>query len=425
MRLSQSFARPTKSVADYDTANARLLVQAGFVDQLMAGVYSYLPLGLRVLRRIEQVVREEMNAIGGQEVLMPGLHPKANWETTGGWDSIDVLFHVKSRTGNDYALGQSAEEVVTPLVMSRAVSYRDLPLSVYQFSWKFRDELRAKSGILRGREFLMKDMYSFHTTQQDFLDYYEQVKQAYLRVFDRLGLVAKVTEASGGNFTDKVSYEFEVLTDAGEDVIYYCTSCDFCVEDEIATVKPGDKCPHCGKSELLSGKAAEVGNVFDLGQKYGRDFDLPFVDATNTRQYPFMGCYGIGISRVMGVLVEKYNDERGILWPYSVAPFAVHLVRLGEDQAVADSADQLYAELQDAGVEVLYDDRSEGAGAKFANADLIGCPTRLTISARTMEHQQLEYKDRDQSESRMIPRADVLAELGRGVIMPKANHKHK
>jgi prolyl-tRNA synthetase len=409
MRLSQTFVRPSKTVqTDGETINYQLLTKAGFVDQLMAGVYSYLPLGLRVLRKIEGVVREEMNALGAEELLMPALHPRANWETTGGWDKIDVLFKIKSRTESDYALGQSAEEVVTPLVLGRAMSYKNFPVKVYQINWKYRDELRAKSGILRGREFLMKDMYSFHTTQEDFLKFYDVAKEAYLRVFDRLGLVAKVTEASGGGFTDKISYEFEVLTDAGEDVIYYCDKCDFCVEDEIAKVKPGEKCPRCGDDVLKEGKSAEVGNVFDLGQKFSKAFDLGYADENDQRQFATMGCYGIGISRVMGVIVEKHADEKGIVWPEIVAPGRVQLVRLGVDDEVNAAADKLYDELNSAGVEVIYDDRDAPAGAKFADADLIGCPWRVTVSKRTLAEGSAELKRRTESEARAVKLGAVL-----------------
>ncbi|HVQ45071.1 MAG TPA: aminoacyl--tRNA ligase-related protein [Candidatus Saccharimonadia bacterium] len=403
MRLSQTLFKTSKTLAgEGDSLNYQLLTRAGFVDQLMAGVYTYMPLGLRVLRKIEQVVREEMNGLGAEEILMPTLHPKEPWVKTGGWDGIDVLFKIKSRTGNDYALGQSEEEVVSPLVLSRAQSYKQYPVKVYQIHWKYRDELRAKSGIMRGREFFMKDMYSFHTTQADFDAFYKEAKEAYLRIFKRLGLTAKVTEASGGAFSEKVSYEFEVLTDAGEDVIYYCDNCDFCVEDEIAKVKPGDVCPRCSKDKLKEAKSAEVGNVFDLGQKYGKAFDLGFVDEHDQKQYPVIGCYGIGISRVMGVIVEKYNDEKGIMWPESVAPFAVHLVRLGADDAVTVAADALYDELMRAGVEVLYDDRDAPAGAKFADADLIGVPLRLTVSKRTLEQGSVEWKRRDGDEVELV-----------------------
>ncbi|MDF2461412.1 MAG: proS [Candidatus Saccharibacteria bacterium] len=412
MRLSQTFAKTSKTLAgEGDSLNYQLLTRGAFVDQLMAGVYTYLPLGLRVLRKIENIVREEMDRLGAEEILMPMLHPKEPWVKTGGWDSIDVLFKIKSRTGNDYALGQSEEEVVSPLVLSRAQSYKQYPVKVYQIHWKFRDELRAKSGIMRGREFYMKDMYSFHTNQEDFDAFYKEAKEAYLRVFDRLGLVAKVTEASGGAFSEKVSYEFEVLTDAGEDVIYYCDDCDFCVEDEIAKVKPGDECPRCGKGKLKEAKSAEVGNVFDLGQKYGKAFDLGFVDDKDQKQYPIVGCYGIGISRVMGVLVEKYADEKGIAWPESVAPAQVHIVRLGNQDEVVEAADKLYSELRDAGVEALYDDRDESAGAKFADADLIGVPVRLAVSRRTLEEGSAEWKRRNEEESSLVKLGDVLKKL--------------
>jgi prolyl-tRNA synthetase len=412
MRMSQSFVKPTKTlVGEGESLNYQLLTRGGFVDQLMAGAYTYLPLGLRVLRKIEQVVREEMNQLGADEILMPTLHPKAPWVTTGGWDSIDVLFKVKSRTGNDYALGQSEEEVVTPLVMQRAQSYKQFPIKVYQIHWKYRDELRAKSGIMRGREFLMKDMYSFHTDQKDFEKFYQEAKEAYLRIYKRLGLVAKVTEASGGAFTTKVSYEFMVLTDAGEDDILYCEKCDFCVNAEIATVKEGEECPRNKDGDLKLARASEVGNVFDLGQKYGKDFDLGFVDAEDKKQYPVMGCYGIGISRAMGVIAEKHADERGIVWPVSVAPAEVHLVRLGDDEAVVKAADKLYQELGAAGREVLYDDRDESAGVKFADADLVGVPWRVTVSKKTLAENSAELKRRDSLESKLVKLEKVGAAL--------------
>ncbi len=410
--FSKTLRQPPKEA---DTINHKLLTQAGFVDQLMAGVYSYLPLGLRVLRRIENIVREEMDQIGGQEVLMPILHPGEIWKVTGGWDKIDILFKIKSRTGKDYALGQSEEEVVTPLVMSRVNTYKDLPLSVYQIHWKYRDELRAKSGILRGREFFMKDMYSFHESQEDFLKYYEVVKKAYLKIYEKMGLTAKVTEASGGSFSEKISYEFMVLTDAGEDEIIYCPSCDFCINTEIADVKVGDSCHRCGKANLEKAKASEVGNVFDLGQKYGKDFDLGFLDKDGKKQFPFMGCYGLGISRVMGVLVEKFHDERGIIWPEAVAPFQVHLVGLDlDDQKIKAEAEKVYKLLQAEGIEVLFDDREASAGAKFADADLIGIPYRVVISKKThstssgQAGEKLEVKKRSEKETTFVTLDELI-----------------
>ncbi len=413
MRYSNLFAKTSKQPPkEADTINHKLLTQAGYVDQLMAGVYSYLPLGLRVLNKISQIVREEMDEIGGQEVLMPVLHPKENWVTTGGWDKIDVLFKINSRTEKEYALGQSEEEVVTPLVMSRLNSFRDLPVYTYQIGWKYRDELRAKSGILRGREFLMKDMYSFNETQEDFLQFYEIAKKAYLKIYKRLGLDAKVTEASGGSFSEKISYEFEVLTEAGEDVIIYCPKCDFAINTEISKdIKVGDKCHRCGEGNLEEGKAAEVGNVFDLGQKYSKDFNLSVAAKDGSKIYPFMGCYGIGISRVMGVIVEKFNDEKGIIWPDSVAPFQVHLVGLDlEDQKILTEAEKTYKLLQAEGLEVLFDDRIDvSAGGKFADADLIGIPFRVVISRKTED--KLEVKRRDKKETEFFSLSELITKL--------------
>ncbi len=411
MRQSISLIKTSKTSSKDDvTVNARLLEQAGYVDKLMAGVYSYLPLGLGVLRKIENIVREEMNAVGGQELLMAMLHPKDIWATTGGWDNIDVLFKIESRTDKQYALGQSEEEVVTPLVLNRINTYKDLPLAVYQVHWKFRDELRAKSGLLRGREFLMKDMYSFHESQEDFDRFYEIVKQAYLRIYTRLGLVAKVTEASGGAFSQKISYEFMVLTDAGEDDILYCEECEFCVNVDIAKVKLDDLCPNCSKGKLLQARASEVGNVFDLGTKYGTDFNLGFTDQAGAKQFPVMGCYGIGISRLMGVIVEKFNDDKGIIWPASVAPFTAHLVTIvgKDDSNVIAAAENLYADLQGAGVEVLYDDRDKSAGEKFADSDLIGIPYRIIVSSKTLADAEVEIKLRNQDISERIPLTTVL-----------------
>ncbi|KKR86331.1 MAG: Prolyl-tRNA synthetase [Candidatus Woesebacteria bacterium GW2011_GWB1_41_10] len=397
MRLSETFAKTLKNAPkDAETVNHKLLLRAGFVRQLMAGVYTYLPLGLRVLNKISQVIREEMNAIGGQEVLMPMMHPASNWKATGGWDKIDVLFKVKSRTKKDYALAQSNEETVTPLAKEFLRSYKDLPLSIYHINWKFRDELRSKSGILRGREFLMKDLYSFHIDQEDFERYYKISKTAYLKVFERFGLTAKVTEASGGGFTEKVSYEFEVLSDAGEANILYCDKCDYCVNtDDIDKYKNGDKCPACKKDNLKPAKASEVGNVFDLGQKYTRAFGLIVSKKDGGKVYPIMGCYGIGISRTMGVIVEKFHDEKGIIWPKEVSPFDVHLVELP-----GGKGKEVYDKLKSFGIDVLWDDRDIPAGEKFADADLIGIPVRLVVSEKTGD--KIEWKERDSNDSKLL-----------------------
>lgn len=404
MYYSRLFGRTLREAPkDAETINQKLLVQAGYVDQLMAGVYTYLPLGLRVLTRISDIVRHEMDEIGSNEILMPMLHPKANWEATGAWDSVDVLFKLKSRTDKEYALGQSEEEVVTPLARDWVHSYKELPASVYQIHWKFRDELRSKSGLLRGREFLMKDMYSFHETYEDFLNYYEVVKKAYLKAFAKLGLVAKVTEASGGNFTDKMSYEFMVLTDAGEDDILYCSACDFCVNIEIAKVKEGEKCTKCNGADLQKARASEVGNVFDLGQKNPKCFNFSLQNKAGESFYPYMGCYGFGISRTMGVLVEKLHDDKGIVWPKSVAPFKAHLISIGQNS----KAEEVYQKLKEEGVEVLYDDRDTSAGEKFKDADLIGLPIQLIVSQKSLEAGGVEVKYRDGTDSKVVDTAEL------------------
>lgn len=391
-----------------ESINHKLLVQAGFVRQLMAGVYSYLPLGLRTLRKIENVIRSEMNAIGGQEVLLPALHPAKNWKTTGGWDNIDVLFKLKSRTKKEYALGQSHEEVITPLAREMIKSYKNLPLALYQIQWKFRDELRAKSGVLRAREFLMKDMYSFHESQDDFDKFYQVVKAAYIKAYKRLGLVAKVTEASGGAFSQKVSYEFMVLTEAGEDDILYCDECDFCVNIEIAKQKEKDKCPRCGKGALTQARASEVGNVFDLGLKYSRDFELTYTNRQGDHAAPIMGCYGWGVSRTMGVLVEHFHDDRGIIWPKEAAPFHLSLVTLDNKQ---EESETLYQKLTAAGVDVLWDDRDDPPGSKFADADLVGCPWRVVVSGRSLDQGGFELKARNKAESKVVTEDELLAAL--------------
>jgi len=405
MKFSDSFVKTLKQAPkDAETINHKLLVRAGFVRQLMAGVYTYLPFGLRVLNKISQIVREEMDAIGGQEVLMPMLHPSKNWKTTGGWDGVDVLFKLKSRTDREYALAQSNEETVTPLASEFIHSYKDMPLALYHINWKFRDELRSKSGILRGREFLMKDMYSFNIDQEDFEKFYQKAKEAYLKVFKRLDLVAKVTEASGGAFSEKISYEFEVLTDAGEANILYCDKCEYCVNvDDIDKYKEGDKCPLCGKDNLKPAKASEVGNVFDLGHKYTKAFDIKVLNKDGEMVHPIMGCYGIGITRTMGVLVEKFHDDKGIIWPKSVAPFHVHLVDLN------GKGEEVYKKLKEKGVDVLWDDRDLGAGEKFADADLIGIPVRLVVSDKAGD--KIEFKERTSDKSELLDFEEVLKKL--------------
>jgi len=410
MRQSALFTKTRREApSDEVSKNAQLLIRAGFVHKEMAGVYSYLPLGNRVLTNIENIIREEMDAIGGQEIRMATLHPSENWKKTGGWDAVDVLFKIQSRTEKEYALGQSEEEIVTPIAQEYALSYKDLPVAIYQIGQKYRDELRAKSGVMRGREFGMKDMYSFHETQEDFERFYEIVKASYLKAFKRCGLEVKVTEASGGAFSEKLSYEFMALTDAGEDDILYCTHCTHCANVEVAKQAEGDTCAKCGKGTLKKARAAEVGNVFDLGTKYPNAFGYTYKDKEGKEQTPIMGCYGFGTSRLVGTIVETFADEKGMAWPEEVAPFASHLVSLGHDDDVSRAADDLYEEMRRKGMSVLYDDRDLRAGEKFADSDLIGIPRRIVVGKQGLSDGTFEVVDRASGKIEKKTREEVLA----------------
>lgn len=408
MKQSQLFTKTLKDApADADSANARLLTQAGFVNQLAAGVYTYLPLGLRVLNKIKHIVRDEMNAVGAQEILMPTLHPKSLYSKTERWDKIDVLFKVEGAGGKEYALSSTAEEVITPLAKQYLNSYKDFPKAIYQIQDKFRNEPRAKSGLLRGREFSMKDLYSFHLTEEDFLDFYEKMKQAYLNVYRRCGLDALITAASGGVFTEKNSHEFQVLTEAGEDLIY--------IDKETGEVKnkeiiPEEDWENTEKYDIK--KSIEVGNIFPLECRFSHAFDFAVDGPDGKKIDVIMGCYGIGPSRVMGSIVEVFNDESGMIWPKEVAPFHVHLVSINskkEDvqQRVQNVSEDLYNELTDAGVEVLWDDRDAGPGEKLKDADLIGLPLRLVISEKTLAEDSVEWKERHDGDMDLMKLADI------------------
>lgn len=416
MRFSRRFAKTAKTPPhDAETANAKFLMQGGFVRQEMAGVYSWLPLGLRVLRKVENIIREEMDVLGAQEVLMPGLQPKENWLTTDRWDKVDVLFKVPSQTGKEYALGPTHEEIVTPLVGSFITSYKDLPVAVYQIQTKFRDELRAKSGVLRGREFGMKDLYSFHATQEDLEAFYQKALEAYLRVFMRCGLDAKVVEASGGSFTKKFSHEFQIVTPAGEDLILACPSCSFAQNSEIATLKDGGACPQCGAT-LATVKGVEAGNIFDLGKKFSEAFKVEFTDEDGERKTALMGCYGIGTTRLVGTIVEASHDERGIIWPKSVAPMQVHLVSINSkseemQDRILEEAEDLYDGLQKEGIEVLWDERDASPGEKLADADLLGLPLRLIVSEKTLKEEAVEWKPRASKEAKLVKLQDALEDV--------------
>lgn len=408
MRISQLFTKTSKSApADEVAKNAQLLIRAGYVYKVMAGVYAYTPLGLRVLENIKQVVREEMNAVNGQELIMTNLQPKETWQTTGRWDDdvVDVWFKTQLKDETEIGLAWSHEEAIMEMMQQFVKSYKDLPTSVYQFQTKLRNELRAKSGIMRGREFVMKDMYSLHASADDLDTYYNFVIEAYKRVYARLGLGddTYVTFASGGAFT-KFSHEFQTICDAGEDILYVHREKNIAVNEEVLE----DAIAELGidRNELEKVKSAEVGNIFNFGSEKSEQMNITVTNKEGQQQPIYLASYGIGITRVMGVIVEKFADEKGIVWPESVAPAKVYLVRIGGEASIA-KADELYADLKTAGIEVLYDDRDERPGAKFADAELMGIPYRVTVSDRLLESDSYEYTVRSSGETQILTREQL------------------
>ncbi|MFH1789927.1 MAG: aminoacyl--tRNA ligase-related protein [bacterium] len=412
MRYSNIFSKTSKSApSDADCINARLLEQAGFVSKQMAGVYIYLPLGLRVLTKIQNIIREEMDSIGANEVLMPALTQKSSYTTTKR-DNLDILFHLKGRSNTELVLNISHEEVVTPLAQKYVFSHRDLPFAVYQIQNKYRNEPRAKSGILRGREFNMKDLYSFNKTEQELDEYYEKIKASYFKIFQKIGIggITYLTFASGGSFS-KYSHEFQTLCDVGEDTIYLCEKCKVAVNKEI--IKDQNSCPMCGEKKLVEKNAIEVGNIFKLKTKFSDAFEFTYIDEQGKKQLIFMGCYGIGPSRVMGALVEIFHDERGIIWPELVAPYKVHLLNLGESDEIKKSVEKVYEQLLAKEIEVLYDDRHLSAGEKLADADLIGCPIRVVVSTKTIAQDSVEVKKRSDNKIELVKLSKIAGQLAK------------
>lgn len=403
MLQSKLFYKTNKDKsADVESVSHDLLTRGGFVDQLMAGVYSFLPLGFLVLKNIENIIRKNIQDAGGQEILMPVLQPKENWLKTGRWNNLDILFKVNASGDKEYALGPTHEEVVSPLAKKIVFSYRDLPMAVFQIQTKFRDELRAKSGILRTREFLMKDLYSFHASQEDLDKYYEKMIKVYFNIFKELGIGKQtyLTLASGGTFS-KYSHEFQMITPAGEDIIYICNKCKTAINKEIKEENPA--CPKCSSDSFEEKKAVEVGNIFKLGTKYSLPFDLKFKDKDGSEKTVIMGCYGIGLSRAMGACVEANYDQMGIMWPKEITPFSAHLIAIGDSPKVVKTAEKLYTDLQKNNIQVLYDDRVEKtAGEKFAEADLIGIPFRIVVSEKTLAKNSVELKERSKKSAKLV-----------------------
>ncbi|MDI6734126.1 MAG: His/Gly/Thr/Pro-type tRNA ligase C-terminal domain-containing protein [Patescibacteria group bacterium] len=406
MLQSKLFLRTqNESPKDEVAINAQLLIRGNFIHKLMAGAYSYLPLGFRVREKVIKIIREEMNALGAAELLMPALHPRSIWDMTGRWEGLSkIMYQFKDHSGRELGLGPTHEEVVSLIAKSIIFSYNDLPLSVYQIQTKFRDEPRPKSGLLRGREFTMKDLYSFHTDQDSLNEFYEEAKKAYHKVFSRCGLKSYATEASGGDFSKEISHEFMVESGAGEDMTMICRLCGWAQNKSISEFKAGGRCLKCSSGVLEEMKSIEVGNIFKLGAKYSEPFSLNYKDKKGELRPVVMGCYGIGVERIIGTVVEVYHDEKGIIWPETIAPLSLHLLLIGEVKPpLKKFATQVYNWFMKEGVEVLFDDRENvSAGEKFVDADLIGLPRRLVVSEKTMVQESVELKERSKKEIKLI-----------------------
>jgi len=409
MKQSIFFNQIVKQAAtDEVSVNAKFFIQGGYADKLMSGVYTILPLGLRVLKKIENIIREEVVAAGGQELLMPSLHPKENWVQTGRWDTVDDLFRFVSHYSKiELALGPTHEEVISPLVKKFNLSYKNLPLYLFQFQTKFRDEKRAKSGLLRGREFIMKDLYSFHSDEKDMDDYYEKMKVHYKNIFNRCGIGEKtyITYASGGSFS-KYSHEYQTVTGAGEDLIYICDNCKTAVNKEIIGEHPpaGGACPQCGNKDLKEEKSVEVGNIFKLKDKFSQPFDLTYADKDGGKKPVVMGCYGIGLQRLMGAVAEVKSDGKSIVWPREIAPFKIHLIPLNlKLESVAEKTREIYESLSAVWKnEVLLDDRDLSAGEKFAEADFVGAPYRVIVSEKTLKQDSVEVQMKESGKTELV-----------------------
>lgn len=415
MKISQLFTKTLKDApADEVAKNAQLLIRAGFIYKEMAGVYTYLPLGKIVLNKIIDVIREEMNGIGGNEISLTALQSPDVWQTSGRWsdDVMDVWFKTKLADGKEIGLAPTHEEPLTKLMKQYIRSYKDLPVYPYQFQIKFRNELRSKSGLMRGREFWMKDLYSFSRSQEEHDAFYEKVSEAYMRVFERLGLggITYKTFASGGSFS-KFSHEFQTLSPVGEDTIYLNREKGIAINQEVYT---DEVLAEMGvsKDELEEVTAVEVGNIFTLATKYSDPLELNFTDEDGSSKPVFMGSYGIGPSRLMGLIAEHFADDKGLVWPENVAPAKVYLVSIGEDPRVAEQASALYDRFMAAGIEVLYDDRDERAGAKFADAELLGIPYRVTVSERLLGDGKFEFVARTGTGTELLTPDELLAKLG-------------
>src|SRR3989339_49641 len=409
MYQSKLFTKTRKEAPkDEVSKNAQLLIRAGFINKEMAGVYSILPLGLRVINKIANIVREEMNQTGGVELQSTALQKKEVWEKTNRWDDkvVDNWFKTQLKNDTELGLAFTHEEPMSNMMTNFVSSYKDLPIYAYDIRTVFRNEARAKSGIMIGREFFWKALYSFSKDEKEHNEYYEKAKIAYKNIYNKVGLGDKtfMTFASGGTFS-KYSHEFQTLSEAGEDNIFICDKCKIAVNQEI--IEEQNTCPECGNKDLRQEKAIEVGNIFSLGTKFSKPFELKYKDEKGEDQFVFMGSYGLGISRLMGTVVEVLSDDKGIVWPESLAPFKVHLLSLGKDE----EAEKIYNQLSEKGIEVLFDDRDTRAGEKFADSDLLGIPYRVVVSGKSLEAGGVEFKKRNSEEGKIISIEELIKQI--------------
>ena len=402
MRQSELFAKIKKEAPkDAQVISHKYLARGDFIEQSISGVYRFLPLGYGVLKKIEGIIREETLRLGAKELYLPALQNKSLWLETNRWETIDPpLFKLKDRHQKETALGSTHEEEITDTVRHRVKSYRDLPILLFQIQDKFRNEMRPGGGLLRTREFLMKDLYSFHSDEKDLQRFYEKVKKTYFKIFQRCGLKVLCVEADPGTIGGAISNEFMVVSESGEDRILICQKCSFAAN--IEKIGEKKKCPHCSSS-LAGKRAIEVGHIFALGTKYSKTMGANFVGRDGKRHLIVMGCYGIGLPRLMAAVVEINHDEKGIIWPKEISPFGIHLIQVENNQKVKKAAEIFYRDLQKSGIEVLYDDRSDKtAGEKFAEADLIGIPIRLVVSERTLKQNSVEIKKRSEKKIKLV-----------------------
>lgn len=406
MKQTDLFLKTKKQALKDDTSlNSQLLYRAGYIDKTMAGAYALLPLGLQLHNNICNIIRKEINLLNAQELKLNILTPKENWVKTDRWDNFDALFRFKSSYGSSFALGATHEEIITPLAKDFIKSYKDLPFALYQIQTKLRDEARPKGGMLRLREFTMKDLYSFHENRQDLDKYYEKVKKAYLKIFKQLKLKVYAVEASGETFSN-LSHEFLTPLEIGEDEILVCEKDEthFCKKSDHGEIQT---CPVC-KSNIKKIKVAELAHIFKLETKFSKAFDVNYLDKQGKQNLVYMGCYGIGISRIIGILAEKFADDKGLSFPNSVAPFSIHLVPLYTKEAkvnkkIQDQILKIYDKLVKSNISVLYDNREVSNSIKLVESDLIGIPYRIVISEKTLENNSFEFKERNKKTAKIIP----------------------